>query len=205
MSENKMDEMAQDGPVDTAEDQVEAPPVEEETAVEEEAAVEEAPAVEEVETEAVADEAEAPAAETAPAEATAEAASTAEAAPEASETAAKEPAAQEQESADESSAEPAPEVEAVKVAPPAEYVPSVQRGRSRRIRVRISMKEISFKNVPLLTRFLDPYGRILSRRKTGVSAKMQRKAVREIKRARHLSLLPYTGDHTRVARLKRRR
>ncbi|MCB0087937.1 MAG: hypothetical protein KDE54_08490, partial [Caldilineaceae bacterium] len=36
------------------------------------------------------------------------------------------------------------------------------------------------------------------------SAKIQRKAVTAIKRARHLALLPYTAEHTRVTRLKKR-
>ncbi|MEM7129602.1 MAG: 30S ribosomal protein S18 [Chloroflexota bacterium] len=88
---------------------------------------------------------------------------------------------------------------------PAEYVRPTYRGRSRRVEGSIDIKDIVYKNVPLLTKFLDPYGRILSRRKTRVSAKIQRKAVKEIKKARHLCLLPYTGEHMRVARRKRRR
>ncbi|MCB0137779.1 MAG: 30S ribosomal protein S18, partial [Caldilineaceae bacterium] len=52
-------------------------------------------------------------------------------------------------------------------------------------------------------RFLDRRGRILSRRKTRVSAKVQRKIVREIKRARHLALLPYTADQTRIVRKRK--
>ena len=54
-----------------------------------------------------------------------------------------------------------------------------------------------------LTKFLDARGRILSRRKTRVSAKIQRRAAKAIKRARHLALLPYTGDHTRITRKHR--
>lgn len=88
---------------------------------------------------------------------------------------------------------------------PHEYEPVIQYGRSRRIRIRVTLEDITYKNVPLLARFIDPYGRIYSRRKTGASAKIQRRVVREIKRARHLALLPYTGDHTRMSRLKRRR
>jgi ribosomal protein S18 len=44
----------------------------------------------------------------------------------------------------------------------------------------------------------------LSRRKTRVSAKIQRAAAREIKRARHLALLPYTADQTRITRKRGR-
>lgn len=87
---------------------------------------------------------------------------------------------------------------------PPEYVPAVRRGRNRRINIDINLNDVHYKNIPLLTRFLDPYGRILSRRKTKVSAKVQRRAVTAIKQARHLSLLPYTGDHTRLTRRKRR-
>ena len=87
---------------------------------------------------------------------------------------------------------------------PSDYVPSTQRGRSRRIHIDIKLEDLHYKNIPLLTRFLDTRGRILSRRKTGVSAKAQRKAVTAIKRARHLALLPYTAEHTRVTRLKKR-
>jgi small subunit ribosomal protein S18 len=63
--------------------------------------------------------------------------------------------------------------------------------------------EIDYKNISLLSRFLDRRGRILSRRKTRVSAKVQRKIVREIKRARHLALLPYTADQTRIVRKRK--
>lgn len=87
---------------------------------------------------------------------------------------------------------------------PPEYVPQVRRGRNRRINIDINLKDVHYKNIPLLSRFLDPFGRILSRRKTKVSAKVQRRAVTAIKQARHLSLLPYTGDHTRLTRRKRR-
>lgn len=87
---------------------------------------------------------------------------------------------------------------------PPEYVPAVRRGRNRRINIDINLVDVHYKNIPLLTRFLDPFGRILSRRKTKVSAKVQRNAVTAIKRARHLSLLPYTGNHTRLTRRKKR-
>ncbi|HMN29073.1 MAG TPA: 30S ribosomal protein S18 [Caldilineaceae bacterium] len=65
------------------------------------------------------------------------------------------------------------------------------------------IEEVSYKNVALLSRFIDPRGRILSRRKTRVSAKVQRRVVRAIKLARHLALLPYTADQTRIVRRRR--
>jgi len=121
---------------------------------------------------------------------------------------AKEEAKEEKESATDSDEEPAAEEKpshplTINMIPP-EYVPQVRRGRNRRINIDININDVHYKNIPLLSRFLDPFGRILSRRKTKVSAKVQRRAVTAIKQARHLSLLPYTGDHTRLTRRKRR-
>lgn len=67
----------------------------------------------------------------------------------------------------------------------------------------VRLDEISYKNVQILSRFVDNHGRIYNRRKTRVSAKMQRKVTRAIKRARHLALMPYTGEHIRVTRRRR--
>lgn len=90
--------------------------------------------------------------------------------------------------------------------PPADYVQPQYRGRrSRRVEGSININDVHYRNTPLLSKFLDPYGRIMSRRKTRVSAKVQRKAVKAIKQARHLCLLPYTGEQMRVARKRRRR
>lgn len=50
---------------------------------------------------------------------------------------------------------------------------------------------IDYKDVALLKRFLSPRGKILPSRITGVSARYQRQLARSIKRARHISLLPY--------------
>jgi small subunit ribosomal protein S18 len=87
---------------------------------------------------------------------------------------------------------------------PAEYVQREKSGRARRIGSDIRVNDISYKNIPMLSRFLDRRGRILSRRKTKVSAKVQRSIVKAIKRARHLALLPYTGDHTRIVQKRGR-
>ena len=53
------------------------------------------------------------------------------------------------------------------------------------------VKDIDYKDVNRLLRFLNEKGKIVSRRTTGVCAKHQRKLVQAIKRARFLSLLPY--------------
>lgn len=86
---------------------------------------------------------------------------------------------------------------------PGEYIPPERESRSRRVGSDIRLEDVSYRNVALLARFIDGRGRILSRRKTRVSAKMQRRVVRAIKQARHLALLPYTGDHSRIVRKRR--
>lgn len=53
---------------------------------------------------------------------------------------------------------------------------------------------IDFKDVKLLTRFLNEQGKLLPARITGASAKMQRILTKAVKRARHLALLPYVGE-----------
>lgn len=54
-----------------------------------------------------------------------------------------------------------------------------------------NFKIIDYKDTEMLKKFMDPHGRILSRRKTSVSAKNQRRISRAIKRARFMGLLPY--------------
>jgi small subunit ribosomal protein S18 len=50
-----------------------------------------------------------------------------------------------------------------------------------------------YKNVEQLRRYINAQGKILPRRRTGLSAKNQRLLARAIKRARHLALLPMPG------------
>ncbi|MFA6273266.1 MAG: 30S ribosomal protein S18, partial [Candidatus Paceibacterota bacterium] len=47
------------------------------------------------------------------------------------------------------------------------------------------------KDTELLKKFMDPHGRIMPRKKTGVAAKYQRQLAMAVKRARFLALLPY--------------
>lgn len=89
------------------------------------------------------------------------------------------------------------------LAGPEEYTEREKTGRSRRVSNDVKLDDIDFKNVSMLSRFIDRRGRILSRRKTRVNAKMQRRIEREIKRARHLALLPYTGEQSRIVRKRR--
>ena len=51
--------------------------------------------------------------------------------------------------------------------------------------------KIDYKDTRLLQRFISERGKIVPSRITAVSAKKQRELAREIKRARHLALLPY--------------
>lgn len=53
--------------------------------------------------------------------------------------------------------------------------------------------DIDYKNVELLMRYVSSRGKILSRRISGNCAKHQRKVTREIKRARFLNLISYSG------------
>ena len=53
--------------------------------------------------------------------------------------------------------------------------------------------EINYKDVKLLRRFITDQGKIMPRRVTGTSAKMHRKLVKEIKRARNIALIPFTN------------
>ncbi len=52
--------------------------------------------------------------------------------------------------------------------------------------------EISYKNPEVLQRFITKTGKIIPRRLSGTSAKLQRKISKEIKRARMANLLPFT-------------
>ncbi len=56
---------------------------------------------------------------------------------------------------------------------------------------------VDYKDVDLLERFINNQGKLLPRRVTNVSAKFQRQLTRAVKRARHLSLLPFVEDAVR--------
>lgn len=60
-----------------------------------------------------------------------------------------------------------------------------------------TIEYVDYKDVELLKRFINEQGKILPRRITGVSGKFQRQLTRAIKRARHLSLLPFVADTVR--------
>jgi len=54
--------------------------------------------------------------------------------------------------------------------------------------------EIDYKKVDILRRLVSDEGKIRPRRQTGTCAKHQRAIAIEIKRARHIALLPFTGE-----------
>jgi small subunit ribosomal protein S18 len=55
-----------------------------------------------------------------------------------------------------------------------------------------NIKEINYKDIGTLSRFIDDLGKIKKPRYTGTCAKHQRKLARAIKRARVMGLLPFT-------------
>jgi small subunit ribosomal protein S18 len=52
--------------------------------------------------------------------------------------------------------------------------------------------QFSYKDVRALYRYVTEQGYIVPREKTNLTQKEQRRLTREIKRARHLALLPFT-------------
>ncbi len=59
------------------------------------------------------------------------------------------------------------------------------------------IEHIDFKDVELLSRFINPDGKISARAQTGTSAKYQRQLAKAIKNARYMALLAYPGQHAR--------
>ncbi|MGD2155922.1 MAG: 30S ribosomal protein S18 [Anaerolineales bacterium] len=53
---------------------------------------------------------------------------------------------------------------------------------------------IDYKQTDVLRRFIVGDGKIRPRRQTGTCAKHQRKLAKAIKRARHIALMPFTGE-----------
>ena len=53
-------------------------------------------------------------------------------------------------------------------------------------------KDIDYKDVDILKKYINDKGKILPRRVTGACAKHQRHIAEQIKKARSIALLPYT-------------
>ena len=54
-----------------------------------------------------------------------------------------------------------------------------------------NIKYIDYKDIEILKKFLNPNGKIISHKRTGVTAKNQRELTTAIKRARFMGLLPF--------------
>ena len=54
-----------------------------------------------------------------------------------------------------------------------------------------NIKQIDYKDVELLKKFLNPHARVQGKKKTYVSARSQRQLAQAVKRARFMSLIPY--------------
>ncbi|MCS7221509.1 MAG: 30S ribosomal protein S18 [Anaerolineae bacterium] len=60
------------------------------------------------------------------------------------------------------------------------------------------VKYVDYKQVDVLSRYITERGQLRPRRKTGICAKHQRRVAVAVKRARHLALLPFTGEQVRI-------
>ncbi len=54
-----------------------------------------------------------------------------------------------------------------------------------------NIKHVDYKDTEILKKFLNPSGKIVSHKRSGVTAKNQRALATAIKRARFLGLLPF--------------
>lgn len=53
------------------------------------------------------------------------------------------------------------------------------------------IQHVDYKDVDLLKQFVNPHGRVMSRKRTSLTAKQQRAVEAAVKRARFMGLLPY--------------
>lgn len=56
-----------------------------------------------------------------------------------------------------------------------------------------NIKYVDYKDVEILKKFLNPHGRIMAKKRTGVSSKYQRALALAVKRARFMGLLPFVS------------
>ncbi|MBU1557347.1 30S ribosomal protein S18 [Patescibacteria group bacterium] len=54
-----------------------------------------------------------------------------------------------------------------------------------------NITQIDYKDVDALKKFINPHGRMVARKRTGICAKHQRQLSEAIKRARFMGLMPY--------------
>ena len=58
---------------------------------------------------------------------------------------------------------------------------------------RDKIKEVDYKDIPVLTKLTTQQGKLFSRKRSGNCAKHQRSTQKAVKRARFLALMPYVG------------
>ncbi len=57
--------------------------------------------------------------------------------------------------------------------------------------IKNNVKDIDWRDVHILEKFINNHGKIVPRKVTGVTAKMQKKIEKSIKRARYMGFLSY--------------
>jgi len=62
---------------------------------------------------------------------------------------------------------------------------------SNNILTQNDIRHVDYKDVDLLKQFINPHGRVMSRKRTGLTAKQQRAVEAAVKRARFMGLLPF--------------
>jgi small subunit ribosomal protein S18 len=55
----------------------------------------------------------------------------------------------------------------------------------------VQFQRIDYKDTDTLKRFINPHGKIMPRRRTGLNAANQRELAQAVKRARFMALMPY--------------
>ena len=54
------------------------------------------------------------------------------------------------------------------------------------------IRHVDYKDIDLLKNFVNPHGRIMGKKRTGLTSKQQRALEAAVKRARFMALLPHT-------------
>ena len=56
-----------------------------------------------------------------------------------------------------------------------------------------NIKFVDYKDTDILKKFINPHGRMIARKRSGLTAKYQRQLATAVKRARFMGLLPYVA------------
>jgi len=59
------------------------------------------------------------------------------------------------------------------------------------------VRYVDYKNIELISKFINSHGKILAARVTGLSAAQQRNMAKAIKRARMMALIPFVQERVR--------